>query len=236
MEARCNARPGVAEGTANIVDTKLTLSLGGTDIDLVELPASPPPNTHVLTNLDVVLNVVLDALRVDINNTLDGALAPLSAIIDPIQDQIVNNLIAQIAPQLAPLEDNILDITLNEQSTPEKGSITVTALHLELLPAAAQFADGALLDIKIGNVGCGPNARVDTPDEPDNPDNPDNPDLPDGPNNPDLPEVPTIVDSGLAGTSTDGGPGSPLLWGILGATVVATAGAGSVTGRRLVRR
>ena len=206
VEARCNARPGSATGEANIVDTALTLSIAGTSVPLVEFPANPPPNTKVLTNLDVVLNTVIDALRVDINNTLDGALAPLSAIIDPIQDQIVNELIAQIAPQLAPLEENILDVTLNKQTKPKKGAIEVTAIDLKLLPAASQFGQPPLVTAEIAKVSCGVNGRTAAPDNPDNPDNPD------------LPDVPTTVDSGV------GGNGMLAPWTLLGMAAVTTAG------------
>lgn len=227
VEARCTADPGSAQGSANIVDSKLTVSIAGTDVDLVELPANPPPNTKVLTNLDVVLNTVLEALRTDLNNTLNGLAAPLAAIIDPIQDTVVNELVAQIAPQLAPLEENILDVTLNKQTTPEPGAIEVTAIDLKLLPAASQFGQPPLVTAEIARVRCGPNDRV-APDGPDGPDGPGGPGGPGGPNGPGgpggpgLPEVPTTVDSGLSG---QGGSVAPwLLVGLTGATVAGVYG------------
>ncbi|MDQ4053118.1 MAG: hypothetical protein M3237_10515 [Actinomycetota bacterium] len=228
VESRCTAIPGSAEGSANIVDTQLTLSIAGTDVPLVNFPANPPPNTKVLTNLDVVLNTVLDALRTDINTTLDGALAPLSAVIDPIQDQIVNVLIAEIAPQLAPLEENILDITLNKQTTPTAGAIAVTAIDLKLLPAAAQFGSPPLVTAEIATVTCGPNGRTDAPDGPDGPDAPGGPGGPDGPDNPDLPDVPTTVDSGV------GGGNGPSPWTLVGLAGMTAAGAFGM--RRLLPR
>ena len=136
MQSRCVANPNSASGTANIADTKLQLDIAGNKIDLVEFPANPNPNTKVLTDLDEVLDAIINALRVDINETLDGLLAPLQAIIDPVQDQLVDQLVAQIADQLGPLEDNILDATLNKQTTSAGGKkIEVTALELKLLPA-----------------------------------------------------------------------------------------------------
>lgn len=229
VQASCTAGPrNATSGTANIADTTLQLDLGGTAIDLVELPVNPPPNTQVLTNLDVVLTTVIDALRVDINNTLDGQLEPLSAVIDPIQDQIVDNLIAQVAPQLAPLEDNILEITLNRQSKPSPGAIEVTALALTVLPAAAQFTDGPLVAAEIGTVTCGANGRVvDTPDPEPTPDAGPDP-TPDP--EPQEPAVPTIVDAGASGedqSSTGGTLG--------GALVLLTGAAGLIGYRRFVR-
>lgn len=217
VQARCTARPGTASGTANIADTKLALSVGGQSIDLVELPASPPPNTHVVTDLDVVLNTVLDALRTDLNNTLDGALSGLSNVIDPVQDQIVDQLIAQVADQLAPLEENVLDIVLNKQVRPQRGAIEVTALDLQVLPAAAEFIDGSLVAAEIAKVTCGPSRRVGEPGEGPGP----------------KPDVPTVVDAGVAGDQPAGGDDAAL-WAA--ALLLLGAAAGLMGYRRLSRR
>ena len=229
VESRCTADVNGAAGSANIVDTTLGLDVAGTSIDLVQLPANPPPNTKVLTDLDAVLTTVLDALSVDINNTLDGFAAPLQAVIDPIQDQIVDALIGQIAPQLAPLEDNILDITLNKQTFSAGGKqILVTAIDLKLLPAAAQFGFDSLVGAEIASVTCGPSGRV-VPDPTPTPTP--TPDPTPTPTN--TPEVPTIVDAGAYGPVDSDGP-SPLLWGL--AAVTLASGAGALAGRRLLRR
>ena len=141
VQSRCVADPNSASGTANIADSKLALDIAGNSIDIVNFPANPNPNTKVVTDLDEVLDAILDATRVDINTTLDGLLAPLQAVIDPVQEQLVDNLIAQIADELGPLEDNILDGTLNKQTTSEGGKkIEVTALELH---AAAGCGPGA---------------------------------------------------------------------------------------------
>ncbi len=233
VESRCTADTNGARGTANIVDTTLGLDVAGTSIDLVKLPASPPPNTKVITDLDVVLDTVIDALRVDLKDTLNGLAAPLQLIIDPIQDQVVDALIGQIAPQLAPLEDNILDITLNKQTKTDGGkAILVTAISLKLLPAASQFGVDSLVGAEIASVTCGPSGRVaastPTPTPPPNTPAP-------NPNPGPGPEVPTIVDAGAYGPAdSDGGPGSLMLWTLLGVT--AAGGAGAVAGRRLQRR
>jgi hypothetical protein len=186
VAARCTAGPGTAEGSANIVDSKLTLSLAGNDIDLLNLPAHPAPNTHLVTDLDQVLNAILDGVKEDLNTTLDGLAAPLATVVDLVQTTLVNTLVAQVADALAPLEDNILDVVLNEQSS-TADTIDVTALHLKLLPAISQFTGSPLIEAKIGQVTCGPNGRVGKPNPPT--------DTPtDGGPNP-----PTVVDSGLAG-------------------------------------
>lgn len=189
VAARCTARPGSAEGSANIVDSKLTLSVAGNDIDLLNLPANPAPNTHLVTDLDAVLNAVLDGVRTDLNTTLDGLGAPLNVIIDTVQTQLVDTLVAQVADALAPLEDNILDVVLNKQ-TKTADTISVTALTLDLLPAASQFTGSSLISAQIGHVTCGPNGRVTTA----NPTPTDNPT--------DNTKPPTLVDSGVNGGNT----------------------------------
>lgn len=167
VQARCDATPGNANGTANIVDSSLSLDIAGNTTEILNFPANPPPNLKVVTDLDQALGVLIDALRVDLNTTFDAQLAPLQLIIDPIQQQLVDTLIKDISDQLQPLEDNLLDITLNKQ-TRSPGAIEVTALDLRLLPAASQFGQPDLIDLQIANVTCGANGRV-------NPDNPNNP-------------------------------------------------------------
>lgn len=160
VEASCTAGPDGVTGTATIVDSKITLATSGTELVLADLPANPPPNTEVFVNLDVVAGTVLDAVRTNLDTALDGSLAPLDAVIDPVQEQVVDNALAQVAPQLAPLSENVLRIVLNKQ-TRTADSIEVTALTLELLPAAAEQLDGAsAVTAELGHVTCGPNRQV----------------------------------------------------------------------------
>ena len=231
VESRCTADRSGAAGTANIVDTTLGLQAGGSSLDLVRLPVNPPPNTKVLTDLDVVLDAIIAGLRIDLETTLDGLGAPLLLIIDPIRDQVIDAVIAQIAPQLAPLEENILDITLNKQTKSSDGkAIEVTAISLKLLPAAKDFGFDSLVGAEIATVSCGPSGRAAVDPDPD-PDPEPDPDT-----DPDTgTEVPTIVDAGAFGpVDSDGGPGSPLLWGLTG--IALASGAGAVAGRRLLNR
>jgi len=190
VTAHCTAAPGTAEGGVDVVNGQLSVDLAGTKIKLLDLPVNPAPNTHLVTDLDEVVNAILDGVETDLNNTLDGALGALSAVIDPLQTQIVTAIVGPIADALAPLEDAVLDVTLNEQSK-TADTINITALHLELLPAAADFIGASAVDLKLGTVSCGPNGRYATPPTPtDNPENPENPD------------VPTVVDSGVGGNSS----------------------------------
>lgn len=186
VEARCEASPDGASGTANIADARLTLLLAGEEVDLVELPVNPAPNTKVVTDLDAVVTAVLDAVETNLEATFDGALADLTTLTEALQTQVVDTLLAELAPQLAPLEDNLLEITLNQQSAPADNAIEVTALDLQVLPAAQQLGADSLVNAQIGNVSCGPNAVVaqEAPAAPAAPEA--------------LPEVPTAVDAGLA--------------------------------------
>lgn len=221
VEARCTATPGEASGTANIVDGSLSATLGGQTIELVQLPVSPAPNTKVVTDLDAVLNAVIEGLETDLEETVDAALGDLVVVTDEIQAQIVNTIVNDVSAQLAPLEDNLLDITLNEQTRPAEGHIEVTAIDLRAIPGAAEALGAPLVHAEIANVACGPNSRIAPVVEEDDP-------APGGNDGGDLPSVPTVVDSGVSGGT--GGSAADLL---IGGSLVLTALAGLVGYRRL---
>jgi hypothetical protein len=188
---------------------------------VVDLPVHPAPNTEVLVNLDSVATSVLEGLRSQLTNTLDGQAAPLGAAIDPVQQQIVDGVLAQVGPQLAPLSDNVLKVVLNKQvRTPDR--IDVTALSIELLPAAREQLDAPLVAAEVGHVGCGPNSRVAAVAEAAAPLAPAAPRPPAK-----LPRVPSVVASGVAG-------GTPWYDGLAGPALVVlvAAGVGALGGFR----
>jgi hypothetical protein len=160
IEGRCTAQLGSAGGDATLADAGIRVQLPGQTVTLLTLPVNPKPNTHLTTNLSAVLNLVLDAVRTDLNESLDGQTAPLAAIIDPIQAQIVNNVVTQVETNLAPLEENILDVVLNRQIRATNDSIKVRALDLSVLPAPQAQLGTALVNLQIGNAACGPSGRI----------------------------------------------------------------------------
>ena len=212
VESRCTSTADGAGGTTTIVDGRIGAGFGGQNVDLLDFPVHPAPNTRLVTDLDKVVGLFLDAVRHDLNNTLDGQAAPLADAIDPIQEQIVDAAIGQIAPQLKPLEENVLSATLNAQTRPTVDSIRVTAIHLEVLPAASAQLGAPLAQADLANVTCGPNGQVTRTSQP-------------------LPAVPTVIDSGTEGGS--GWIGDYAL--VAGALVLAGAG-GLIAYRRFTAR
>jgi len=198
IEASCQADPDAATGDTRLVDssggsnaTPISVTLPGVaePIVLLNLPANPPKDTHVVVDLDVVTQTLIDALEVELETAVQGALQPLGlgVLLQTVQDQVVTVLVANLQPLLQAIQDNLLDITLNHQVSSEGGrKIEVTALSLEVLPAAAQFAGSSLISGEIGKVSCGPNARAVTP--------PTTTPTPTDNTNP-----PTVVDSGVRG-------------------------------------
>ncbi|MBS45057.1 MAG: hypothetical protein CMH83_18185 [Nocardioides sp.] len=225
VQSQCTAGLNNASGDSQLVDAGLYVVLAGQRVDLVDLPVNPPPNTKVVTDLDVVLTAVTDALETELTTALDGALAPLAAVVDQVETQLNDNIVSAVAEQLAPLEDNILRGTLNKQSRPAPGAIEVTALDLSVLPAAAEF-DVDLLSVQLGESTCGPNGRVTvTEDETDDP----------SPSPKPTPRsVPTAVPAGLADApgSGDAGDGGALALGALGLALAAAGTAGYAGYRR----
>lgn len=220
VQARCEARPGTAEGSATLVNSQLTADVNGTEVVLLDFPANPEPNTEVVTDLDEVVNLLLEALATDLNNSLDGAFAGLDpALVQPVQEKIVADVVGQVANELEPLEDNVLRATLNKQTTTGDGQIDVTALDLTVLPGAQDSPLAApLIEAAVANVTCGPNGFADTATTAGAPAEPAKP------AQPALPAVPTAVDSGAEGQ--DGA--------LLGGVMLAVAGAVAATGYRRI--
>lgn len=227
VQATCTASPGGATGYANIANAGVYVEVPGQGrVDIVSFPAEPAPNTKVVTGLDKVVTVVLNALRTQLNQGLGGIADPLNVITDQLQAQLVDTVLAQVAPQLAPLEQNVLDATLNKQSG-GGNFIDVTALDLQVLPAARQFIDTSLVDLKAGRVTCGPNGRVAAAAAP-----PARPKVKTPKKNP---IVPTSVPAGAADGSQFGDEQSPLGLAALGGLAVLATAAGVAGFRRALR-
>lgn len=211
IQSFCVARPGDVTGGANLAGAGASLRLGGQEVELLNLPADPAPNTKLVTDLGEVADLLLQALRTQFTEAIDGALGPLAQVID--QAEVLTAALGTIGEQLAPLEENVLDVTLNRQ---ERGpnQIDVTALDVRVLPAAASFGV-ELLNVEIGHSSCGPNGRVQ-PDEPEEPNTP----APEP--QPEEPQVPTSVPAGSGGSGLGTGGLLALLLTALGAGAVAT--------------
>ena len=239
IEGSCQANPDKATGDARLVDssggsaaTPIGVTIpngsGGTQtLTLLNLPANPPPNTHVPVDLNVVVATLTSALTTELNTAVNGALQPLAAALGPVfsqvQTQVVDVLVANLHPLLQALQDNVLDITLNKQVTGDAGrSIHVTALDAQVLPAAKQFAGSSLISGQIGDVTCGPNTRASQEASPSKPGNTTKPKLPD---------VPTVVDSGMAGHADHT---ARLVLGATGALLLLAGTAGLVGYRRML--
>lgn len=236
IEGQCTANPTAAQGDTRLVDTSggsnqtpISVTLPGVQGPLVvaNLPANPQPNTHVLVNLDSVTQTLITALTTEIETVLQGQLAGagLGGALQQIQDALLAPLVAQLQPLLQPLQENVLDITLNKQSSGDGGrSIALTALDLQVLPAAQQFTGSSLISGQLGSVTCGPNTAASQNPPGTNPGNPG-----DG----DIPEVPTVVDSGVAG---DGDNTARNVLGATAALMLLAGTAGLMGYRRMLNK
>jgi hypothetical protein len=221
LQSSCRAGGGSAQGDASLADSAAYVSVAGQRVDLLALPAHPAPNTKVVTNLDKVVQLLLDDLRAELGTALTGALAPLNGVVD--QGAVLTNVVQNLAQQLAPLEQNVLEATLNKQERPSSDSIAVTALDLTVLPAAAQLGVD-LFHLEVGVSSCGPNGRIAAPAPTPTPTA--------------TPTVPTSVPAGApsaAALERSSGQGSGAGWALAGLLLVAT-GCGLATWRRTARR
>ena len=229
VQSQCSAVLGSAYGDSQLTDADLSVEVAGTDITLLALPVNPAPNTKVVTDTDQFLEAVVDGLQVQLSTALDGALDPVTPVLQDLQDALNDNILTALSDQLAPIEDNLLDVTLNKQVRPTDDSIEVTALDLRLLPAASQFVD--LLDVEIGRSTCGPSGRVAAAPPTDSPSA--------TPSDVPSPAVPTSIpageDAATSAATTDGSLNGLLATGaIVLVALLATAG-GVVSFRRTLR-
>ncbi|MBG6098345.1 hypothetical protein [Nocardioides luteus] len=220
VQSSCTADKDKASGDSSLANSRayITVPTVG-DVTLVDLPVDPDVNQKVVTDLTGVTDAILDALRTQFTKALNGALAPANGGLDQLQTQVLDTALGQIETQLAPLEENVLDITLNAQTT-SPGAITVTALDAKVLPAAQEFVGGSLAHLTIGTSSCGPNSPIAKTVK--NPPKADNPPA----------SVPTVVTAGME-SYDDGSAGRIALVTLL---LLAAAGAGVATYVRMLRR
>jgi hypothetical protein len=214
VEADCTANPDGAKGGAEILDTsgdrKLPIRAtvpdgsGGTKtLTLVDfdLNMEPRPGGYdLLVDLDKVFSALVAAIEGELDTAIEGQLKDLNpTLVEPVlgqvRDAVVAKLVEQLRdPLLKQLSDNVLKVTLLDRNYGDSGrSVDAKALNVQVLPAAKQFANAALVDGTIGHVTCGPNNRPAVVSGPGGGDTQVKPPKAN------LPKVPTVVDSGLAG-------------------------------------
>lgn len=192
IDAGCTASRSSASGGAHLVDTKLTMNVAGQEVVLANLPANPPPNTEVPVHLEQATDAILGAVRTQLETMLagpdasSGPLAPLAALPQALQDQVVTAVVDGTRDQvLKPLDQQLVHLVLNKQTRPSANTIRVSALDLEVLPAAKEQIGAALVQLRIGNVVCGPNAAPAAPHRTTHPHRPS--------------DLPTAVSAGVSG-------------------------------------
>lgn len=225
IEGRCTVQDGDPSGSASLTNAAVTGSIGGETVTLADIPANPAPNTEVVTDLSAVIDVLLGAFVTNFESALDGQLDDVGEqVLEPVREQLVAGVRDNLEDQLAPLEENLLRITLNEQTRPTSDSIRVTALHAQVLPAAAEAIDAPLVDARVGAVGCGPADRVVSEAAPA-------PEPEAAPPPAAQPRIPTAVSAGVAGERDEQGLGL-LPW----LTLAVGAGAAGAAGWSALRR
>ncbi|GAA5142868.1 hypothetical protein GCM10023340_07090 [Nocardioides marinquilinus] len=232
VQSQCTAGPGFGRGDSQLTDAALYVEVQGQRVDLLRFPTNPGPNTKVVTNLDAVVDQISGALQEQLTTSLQGALAQLGPVAEQLFDQLNANLVTTLQEQLAPLEENVLDGTLNRQVKRSADSIEVTALDLRVLPAADAAAGFEVLHVVVGRSTCGPGGRLAPEPQPTPTPTP-------TPDPKPAPVVPTRIPSGLADAPDAAAPAPqhddllPLL--LVGGLIALAGGAGVVSYRRALR-
>ncbi|MCH1866102.1 hypothetical protein [Nocardioides sp. CFH 31398] len=216
IRSECTAGPGeVATGDATLADVDVTLnfppSANQDPIELLSLESDPAPNTPLVTGLDEVVGEILDSLLANLDRKELGG---LGGQLKPIRDAIKEQILAQIADNAGPIEENLIDGTLNKQ-TRAPGEIEVTAVDLAILPVLQGQAGFNAVDLRLARSQCGPGATLAPPvvDDPTDPSSPDVPRF-----------VPAGVSGGLVGTAGVGMDSTvPAALALLALTTFGTA-------------
>ncbi|MCW2758654.1 MAG: hypothetical protein JWO46_2400 [Nocardioidaceae bacterium] len=221
IQGRCTAQPGDANGSANLVGASLVATFpaasGLGSVPLLDFQTNPDPNTRITADLGAVTAKALGSLGSSLTGTLNAIPGASAAgvLLATLTDgsKVLTDGISTLTSQLGPL-DQVISGTLNKQSHPDGSSIDVTALDLNVLPAAAQALNTPLANLQVGHVTCAAAnaARVDAPVAA--------PAVADA-------DVPSVIDSGLPGDSH-----ADLYRTLLGALLLV--GAGGIAVRRLL--
>jgi hypothetical protein len=179
VESQCQATgsPLRASASSNVADANLVVGEGVLGADGVVVPlngpngADTPPNTNLLIGAPQdLVDAVLDTLQDSLNVSLDGAGAPLNALLNPVQDQVVDAILAQLEPtlltQLADALEPLVSGTVNKQTpnptsvsnatgTNNTGKVEVIALEVKLLAAGGNQTQQTL---QLGRSACGVNS------------------------------------------------------------------------------
>jgi hypothetical protein len=160
VQSSCTSGPGTADGTARLAGARAYVQVGGQQVDLLNLPADPAPNTHVVGDLGDVAALIENAVRTQLTTVLGNLPGGIALPIGVDQTAVLNNALSTLGQQLKPLQDNVLDITLNQQTRPAADQIEVTALDVSVLPVAQQQFGVTAFDLKVGTSACGPSGEV----------------------------------------------------------------------------
>ena len=142
VESRCTAAPGTAPADATLAGVGAYVQVGGQRVDLLSLPVHPAPNTKITTGLgDVAARGGERPAQPAVHRARPGRSARWAA--PSTRPRCSTTCSPTSAASSRPLDQNVLSGTLNRQVRPAAGAIEVTALYLDVLPAAAAFGPAA---------------------------------------------------------------------------------------------
>ena len=156
-------------------DRDCTETIGTTDGVVIDLnDTNPddllgePSDLDGLLGLDGLIDIgtiTADAIYAECTADSDGTATGSSTLVDATLSGLLGSGTLPQNPDanlevdldLAVELDPLVRLVLNEQSSTGPGQISVTALHLTVL---SDVEGDPLVDLRIGNVTCGPNAAV----------------------------------------------------------------------------
>jgi hypothetical protein len=162
IQGRCVVDDQGPRGDSTLTNAAIVLNVPGRKIPIVNLPTNPDPNTHLVTNLGEVVQLVVDAIQTSLTSSFGAQSDPIKNALNQITTPLITGIKTQLQGNLKPVEDNLIRGILNEQIYPTADSIKVRALHLEIgtAPALREQVGASLVDLQIGSAACAPVART----------------------------------------------------------------------------
>lgn len=168
VESQCTAEPGSAQGSSVVGDIDLLIELGpdGPPI-VIPIVAETSENANLLVNApNELLDGVFDGLRASLEESLDGALSGVNALLTPLEESLVDPLFDALEPTLLQnLSDALEPLVsgeVNRQTRTGGDQIEVAGLDLTLLSAVDETNN-----LILARSECGPNNVVAADDNDD---------------------------------------------------------------------
>ena len=99
VDGRCTASNGGTTGDADLTNAKVQFMTPAKTFTLLDFKPHPKPNTHVVTNLQAVVDAIVGSFKSSLTESLDGN-SQLSDVLGTLQKQVIDAAAEQLQDNL----------------------------------------------------------------------------------------------------------------------------------------